>query len=282
MRDARLAELEFLVELEKNGGFAATRFGVGSDQNKFALSEDQFREMVLHLLIEDLINGPSQMDHVPHARSAQNQLAFLKNDELDRFLSNGSLGLKINHKGRLRLWALRDELLSIEAFESFGILLDKRHFLRDLEIEMLFAEPSVTISVFSCDLDKFKAVNDKHGHSFGDDVLQWCFQEIKRTIEKLGKAYRVGGEEITVVLPNCDQENAKKLAEELRHNIYEKSKNEEFLQRKEVELSISIGGVTISEKSKPEVVNKKADDCLYRAKSQGRNRVVWEFHKVLS
>src|SRR3954454_23218920 len=124
-----------------------------------------------------------------------------------------------------------------------------------------------------CDLDHFKRVNDEHGHAAGDAVLQDVAYTMRATLRAGDSIYRVGGEEILVILPGAGHQDAIEIAERLRVAVRERRPNG-------VTVSLSIG-VAVAE---PEVVDTddllaRADASLYAAKAGGRDRVFvddWE------
>jgi diguanylate cyclase (GGDEF)-like protein len=118
-----------------------------------------------------------------------------------------------------------------------------------------------------CDLDHFKRVNDQFGHAAGDAVLQDVAYTMRATLRAGDSIYRVGGEEILVILPGASHADATEIAERLRVAVRE---------RRPVGVSVSLSiGVAVAE---PEVVDTddllaRADAALYAAKAGGRDKV---------
>jgi diguanylate cyclase (GGDEF)-like protein len=118
-----------------------------------------------------------------------------------------------------------------------------------------------------CDLDNFKRVNDQLGHAAGDAVLQDVAYTMRATLQAGDTVYRVGGEEILVILPGAGREDAIEIAERLRREVHD---------RRPVGVLVTISiGVAVSE---PDVVDTddliaRADAALYAAKAGGRNLV---------
>lgn len=123
------------------------------------------------------------------------------------------------------------------------------------------------LSIIMFDIDHFKKINDNYGHQFGDDVLVEISKYIKTYIGKTGFVGRYGGEEFLIVLLNTDIENAYEMAEEIRNGI----KNIEF-KNKNLIVTISGGTVQLKEESCMDIINK-ADNLLYKAKENGRDRI---------
>lgn len=133
----------------------------------------------------------------------------------------------------------------------------------------LLEEAEQPYSLLLLDIDHFKRVNDSYGHDAGDTALQFIAEVLKRNSRTGDLAARYGGEEFTLVLPNTSLEVAIAIAERIRESV-------------EASVIPVIGKLTLSvgvacrgaEASSPEIVLKQADACLYRAKAEGRNRVV--------
>jgi two-component system cell cycle response regulator len=129
------------------------------------------------------------------------------------------------------------------------------------------------LSVLILDIDYFKSINDTHGHDAGDDVLQDFAIRIRKSIRGIDLACRYGGEEFVVVMPETDMAVATMVAERLRRRIA----SEPFpIQKgtKVIEVTISIGIAALGPADNAAAVIKRADQALYRAKRDGRNRVV--------
>jgi two-component system, cell cycle response regulator len=124
------------------------------------------------------------------------------------------------------------------------------------------------------DIDYFKAINDSHGHDAGDDVLRDFALRIKRSIRGIDLACRYGGEEFVIVMPETDMAVAAMVAERLRRRIAaEPFAIQEGARKIPVTISIGIAGLRDREDSAAAML-KRADQALYRAKRDGRNRVV--------
>ncbi len=130
------------------------------------------------------------------------------------------------------------------------------------------------LAVLALDIDHFKSINDTHGHDAGDDVLRDFSLRIKRSIRGIDLACRSGGEEFIIVMPETDMAVAASVAERLRRRIA----TEPFViseGTRTLPVTLSIGIATLREGSDtPAGLLKRADQALYRAKRDGRNRVV--------
>ena len=129
------------------------------------------------------------------------------------------------------------------------------------------------LSVLVLDIDYFKSINDTYGHDAGDDVLQDFAIRIRKSIRGIDLACRYGGEEFVVVMPETDMAVATMVAERLRRRIA----SEPFPIQKgtrTIDVTISIGIAALAPDDDAAAVIKRADQALYRAKRDGRNRVV--------
>jgi two-component system cell cycle response regulator len=130
------------------------------------------------------------------------------------------------------------------------------------------------LTVLVLDIDFFKAVNDTHGHDAGDDVLREFAVRLKKSIRGIDLACRLGGEEFVVVMPDTDMAVATMVAERLRRRIAADAFPIHKGERK-VAVTISIGLAAVGGPDDGAAnVLKRADQALYRAKRDGRNRVV--------
>jgi two-component system cell cycle response regulator len=130
------------------------------------------------------------------------------------------------------------------------------------------------IAVLVVDIDYFKAVNDSHGHDAGDDVLREFSLRIRKAIRNIDLACRYGGEEFVIVMPETDMAVATMVAERLRRRVA----SEPFAIQdgeRNLDITISIGIAALDEPGdNAAAILKRADTALYRAKRDGRNRVV--------
>jgi diguanylate cyclase (GGDEF)-like protein len=139
--------------------------------------------------------------------------------------------------------------------------------LAELNGQPCTPEEGLSHALLLCDLDHFKRVNDQLGHAAGDAVLQDIAYTMRSALQAGDTVYRVGGEEILVILPGAGREDAIEIAERLRRDVRDR-------RPVGVQVTVSIG-VAVSE---PELVDTddlttRADAALYAAKASGRNTV---------
>lgn len=148
-----------------------------------------------------------------------------------------------------------------------------RRGLRELGERMLSMQlhQPTSVAVLMMDVDHFKAINDRHGHPAGDDVLRQLTQFTREHLRDDALLARYGGEEFTVLLPVRSHLEASAVAERLRQMLAHKPC---ITRVGPVRITVSIGVAFHQSDRTLEDVLGKADACLYEAKQAGRNRVV--------
>ncbi len=130
------------------------------------------------------------------------------------------------------------------------------------------------LALMILDIDFFKAINDTYGHDAGDDVLREFAVRIRKSIRGIDLACRYGGEEFVIVMPETDLHVAGMVADRLRRSVAGETFAIEKGARR-IDVTVSIGISSLEGKSEAVAdVMKRADQSLYRAKHDGRNRVV--------
>ena len=130
------------------------------------------------------------------------------------------------------------------------------------------------LAVLVLDIDYFKAVNDTWGHDAGDEVLREFAQRLRKSVRGIDLVCRLGGEEFVVVMPDTDAGVASIVAERIRNRVA----GEPFAIHKgarAIDVTVSIGmAQRLGGDTDADTILKRADQALYRAKRDGRNRVV--------
>ncbi len=176
-------------------------------------------------------------------------------------LVSGILRIFKNHLALLD-YGERDTLTGLLNRKTFEASFDKlRQRLNNL---LPGGEPSWLGMV---DIDKFKSINDSHGHLFGDEVLLLVGQIMKRNFRGADQLFRFGGEEFVIVLDRASLEGAQIAFERLRTQV----EGHQFPQVGRV--TISLGYTRIDSQDGPSACVERADAALYYAKQHGRNRV---------
>ncbi|MFH1478627.1 MAG: sensor domain-containing diguanylate cyclase [Candidatus Omnitrophota bacterium] len=166
---------------------------------------------------------------------------------------------------------LYKETLDLAIRDGLTGLYLRRYFLERLHEEIARAlHDDISCSLLMIDIDNFKNYNDQYGHAAGDIVLVTLSKLLKKTFEGAIVA-RYGGEEFSVLLPAAPKKKAKIAAEDLRKAIKKESIE---LRRVETHITISAGVASFPEDAKliDELI-QKADERLYMAKRQGRDKV---------
>lgn len=167
------------------------------------------------------------------------------------------------------------ELERLNTLDGLTGLRNRKYFDEELVKEIKRTERRGTeLSLLMMDIDHFKNINDTYGHLAGDKCLQTAagiFGEIvKRETDTI---VRYGGEEFAIILPGLSQQKALDFAEKIR----EKFENTKIIWNDlPISLTLSIGASTVQPKGnfKYELLIKSADEALYKAKEEGRNRVI--------
>lgn len=167
---------------------------------------------------------------------------------------------------RLEALASRDPLTGIANRRRFDELLDR--MLADAR------RTRTPLAVALLDLDHFKTVNDVYGHPEGDRVLRMAVERWQGAVRAVDLLARLGGEEFAVVIPTAEADRAREVADRLRLRLVQKPFP---VRRGTVQLPVTVSvGVAVSAKGAgtPASLLARADAALYRAKREGRNRVV--------
>ncbi len=141
----------------------------------------------------------------------------------------------------------------------------------DRDARRLFdrSEPVRRSAVLLADVDLFKRVNDEHGHQAGDAVLVGVAEVLRQVAGRRGTAYRYGGEELVLLLPDAEESEARATAERLREAV--EARRFDAVPGLSVTVSIGVAAGTGGESF--DDVFKAADEAVYEAKHGGRNRV---------
>lgn len=168
---------------------------------------------------------------------------------------------------------LLDQLEDLATHDGLTGVFNRRHFLVLAEKEMQRQQRyGCCFSIIICDLDHFKQINDQYGHLVGDLILQRVAKACLSNLRKTDILGRFGGEEFIFLLPETNLAGAQWMAERIRFAI-------ENLPLTDVQASTGVTasfGVTCTEGSKSTQLKDlihQADEALYRAKSEGRNKV---------
>ena len=156
--------------------------------------------------------------------------------------------------------------------DSLTGVLNRRAFFREARTVIhRLQEGHEKLGLLYMDIDLFKSLNDNHGHAFGDHVLKQFTEVCRDNLRDRDMLARFGGEEFVVLLPKADLDAASCIAERIRHGL----QSLKFTELDDLPVTVSIGVVS-SDSSGYELRHMlaRADKALYRAKTEGRNRIV--------
>ncbi len=202
------------------------------------------------------------------------------NDYLLRPLDRGELAARVATQVRKKRYSdhLRanvQQSLELAITDSLTGLHNRRYL--ETHLQTLFeqaANRGKPLSVLVLDIDYFKAVNDTHGHDAGDEVLKEFATRMRKNVRGIDLVCRLGGEEFVVVMPDTDVTVASIVGERVRQKVA----SEAFPIHKgarALDVTVSIGLASyVPTMTGPDDLVKKADEALYRAKREGRNRIV--------
>lgn len=168
---------------------------------------------------------------------------------------------------------LYDRIQELAITDSLTGIYVRRHFLERFSEEVTRSQRhSLKFSVLMIDLDHFKDCNDTHGHLVGDIVLKEIAKIMRSYTRQVDLLGRYGGEEFIIALPDTDKSFAANAAERLRQSI---EKNQFKAYDELLKMTISIGISTFPDDGTDiETLIDRADQALYKAKEEGRNRVI--------
>jgi diguanylate cyclase (GGDEF)-like protein len=175
-----------------------------------------------------------------------------------------------------RIEVFTGEILRLATIDPLTGLPNRRGFFERAEIEINRARRyDRKMSLVMLDADHFKRINDAYGHASGDEALRLLAETLAGTLRASDLAGRLGGEEFAVLLPETDCAGARQLAQRVRMNI---AAAPLMIGGVQVALTVSMGVAAVPMDGLPEAAIeqalREADEAMYRAKAEGRNRVV--------
>lgn len=184
----------------------------------------------------------------------------LYNNQLSAITNNDALNVSVK------------KLQKLSTTDSLTNIYNRRYFFKMAQNLIAIAlREKKTVSLLMLDIDFFKDINDDYGHQAGDFVLVSLAEEVRNIMRESDIFARVGGEEFAIILHNTPLDGAQVIAEKIRKMI----ENKTFIYHDTaINLTVSIGISVLNESSNSiELLYKKADNRLYQAKREGRNRV---------
>lgn len=179
------------------------------------------------------------------------------------------------------LQAVIDGLCDLSCRDALTGLANRRQLElaigREVDRVARAGEPAL---VLMADIDHFKAVNDRHGHAAGDEVIKAVAQVLLDCVRPMDTVARYGGEEFAIILPNCPPVFGLTVAERIRLKV--QAQPVAVAPGVHVPITLSIGGAFAPQwvRSSATLWVERADQQLYRAKSEGRNRACLEHQPI--
>lgn len=169
---------------------------------------------------------------------------------------------------------MEQELEKLATHDPLTGLFNRRQFEQQLNDELTRARRyQRPLSLLWLDVDHFKQINDRHGHLAGDQVLRELSRVLQLSVRAVDYVARYGGEELAVILPEVEVAEAAEMAERLRRAIEARSISIPSGKHVQITASMGVAAYPAHGQEASDVI-KKADEAMYQAKRQGRNRVV--------
>ncbi|WP_286263581.1 diguanylate cyclase [Thalassotalea atypica] len=217
------------------------------------------------------------LEHAVASQQAQQDLIKLQKEsqeELEHRVQERTLELNIALN---ELEEVNQELEQKNTIDVLTDLYNRRFYDQKITAEYRRSKRNLTkLSIILIDVDYFKKVNDQYGHLAGDQCLHWVAQIIKQSIKRsTDMAFRYGGEEFILILPDTEMTGALALAESIRNAI---DTDQFSYQQQHIPLTISCGVSTYTQQKNALVEDLflAADGALYQAKNGGRNQVKYQ------
>jgi diguanylate cyclase (GGDEF)-like protein len=208
------------------------------------------------------------------ARAAQEETLQIQHEtrqELEYKVQERTLELQIALR---ELSETNSELEKLNTFDALTGIRNRGYFDKKFQAEARLSRREHTnLCLIMLDIDHFKAINNTFGHIAGDKCIQFVAEILRSNINRpRDEAFRYGGEEFAVLLPNTSIKGAKSIAEEIRHQV---EHTEVSTSEGSVSMTISAGvssGIIIGIDQEA-LLLEQADKALYEAKHSGRNKV---------
>ena len=283
-------QFDVTVELDPENGIAQARTGdfdliiinlslSASDPLRLCSSIRSFEETRMTPLLAVVRQGD--------ARKLVRALDIGVNDYLTRPIDKNELTARVRTQIKRKRYIdqLRSSFeasLEMAVTDQLTGLYNRRYLASHLSAMFDRAQHTQrSLAVMILDIDHFKGINDTHGHDAGDVIIQDFADRIQRSVRGIDLACRYGGEEFLIAMPDTDADFASVIAERLRHEI---AANKFHLPKGgSLDVTASIGIASTEnggEDDSAQKLIKRADEALYKAKSDGRNRVIQ--HSVIA
>lgn len=245
-----------VIKQVTQAGLDAREFGKTLNQASGSLGADRIDPTAMRGLVGELIAATKLIGQRNQALEAQLQASSSKISGLQSRLEEA------------RRDALTDGLTGIGNRKSFDLALQ----LRTQQARIQNGD----LALMLMDIDHFKNFNDQFGHRVGDQVLKIVGSKLKQAMKSIDTAARYGGEEFAMLMPQTRLKQALERADALRVNLGSHYLKNRATGQSYGTVTISIGVARYRTDEPPENFVNRADQALYRAKKEGRNRVMAE------
>lgn len=223
--------------------------------------------------------SPISIEPVPTVMPAGSFASGLRVDPALNLLSQAGwlLPPELELGSQAWLQAILDGLCEVSSRDALTGLANRRQFevaiSREVDRVARIGEPALLLVV---DIDHFKSVNDTYGHATGDIVIKAVADTLLDCVRPMDTVARIGGEEFAIILPNCPPAFGQTVAERIRQKVA--ARPVAVIGGQQLSITISIGGAFAPQwvRSSATLWSERADQQLYRAKSEGRNRTCLE------
>ena len=235
-------------------GVYLTFFIIHSLRKRFARIRGQLN--ILHHSIAS--TTPLELDSLKQSRG-KDELADFEKD-LKTIMSR--LSQEMNNRQEVE-----QQLIELATRDKLTGAYNRHKWDEQLLIELNLAARGTDLSLLLVDVDFFKRVNDDYGHDTGDRVLRALVTLLKKNLRQSDWLFRIGGEEFAILLRQIARSDALNIAEKLRMSV------EAHREQGQPQLTVSIGVSSYCEGDDTLSLLKRADQALYQAKNNGRNRI---------
>lgn len=220
-----------------------------------------------------ILTGRQEVEHTVRALDEGADDFLAKPFHLEELVARIGVGVRILRLQK-RLRETNRQLQTLASTDPLTGLSNRRRGVQVLEENLeRVGRGKQDLSVILIDLDRFKQVNDHHGHETGDAVLRAAAATIERLSRGYDIAVRWGGDELLVVCPHARAEEAVAIAERLRAGLAETAVAAPDGTELLISASLGVGSAASGERLGVEELVARADTCLYEAKAAGRNVV---------
>lgn len=249
---------------------------LGTEEDHFLMPDDMRACLCIPILTKDYRETIAEGSNQKQSSSKANILGYiyLESDQILNNFNYNSFQKCLELSNFMQLLMEKYQLKIAASIDKLTGALTRKYLEEALTSSVEKAEfNGESFSIILYDLDRFKSINDRFGHQTGDEVLRKVSRLVNNNISRNDVLGRYGGEEFIIILSNTDYEDALQIADELRRNI----QNERILGDKaEITVSMGIASYPIHGIWEQELI-EKADQALYVAKEDGRNRCqVWD------